>query len=266
MTLFKGNMKRLFLQRNGLILLAYILVISAIQFYTYNRPNYYTEPSVFPRLLCFDSTGYGTEVYAMTLPIMVAFFGAGLYREDVNRAMILNQEVRFGRKAYYYQQYFTAFIGGGLAGISPFIVSSTIFFMVYPMTLPDPIVTQLNTISPGILYSLYSLHPFVLWLLFGLGIFLISGILTCLSLTASYFIAYKYFEYFFSFVVIYLTPFVFGIIGIIHLGLIPMMLLSHLSSLNEIEWIQTITFWLVLELISGILFLWKLSNRNSGVD
>lgn len=37
MTLFKGNMKRLFLQRNGLILLAYILVISAIQFYTYNR-------------------------------------------------------------------------------------------------------------------------------------------------------------------------------------------------------------------------------------
>ena len=265
-TLFKENMKRMFLQRNGLILLAYILVISAIQFYTYNRPNYLFEPSAFVRLLCFDFTGYGTEVYAITLPIMVAFFGAGLYREDVRRSIILNQTVRFGRKSYYYQQFLTAFIGGGIAGVSPYLVSSLLFFMLHPMTLPDPIVTQLLSLSPGWMYTLYSLHPFTLWLLLSLWIFLISGILTCLGLVISYFISYKYFEYFFAFAVMFLTPLVFGVFGIDYLDIIAMMLLSNLSRLDGPLWMQTLAYWIVIVLVIGILFHWKVSDRNIGVD
>ncbi|MFN0603500.1 hypothetical protein [Facklamia hominis] len=253
---FRKDLKRLFIQKNGLILLLYSIGITLLHFLTFNRTNYMYEPSVFARMMGVDYTSYGTEIYFLTLPLIVSFYGAGLYREDLKWNLILKQEVRWGRKNYYKQQWITAFISGGLAGTFTYFFHAIFLFLIYPMCLPDVLQDQIS-MNSGLIYYLYTNHPLLILILLMSIIFVLSGIFSCMGLAASYWISARYFEFLFPFLSSYLLVNVFAVLGVWWIDYKYLLYIFDLTLSSSAELTQLLLFWLAIFLLSFLSFYLK---------
>ncbi len=260
-----NQLKRLFKHQNFLILLIYSLGLTFLQYQTFNRYQYPSDSSVFIRLIGFDYTGYGTVIFIFTFPIIVTLFGAALYQEDVNRKIILNQQVRSGRKRYYVSQYLSCFIGGAIAGVLPYLIHSLTFFMIYPMVVPDPLTSQIYY-EYGAIYQLYFNDPWLLWVGYLVIVFLLSGVLACLGLAISYFLSVRYLEYLMPFVILFILTLFFQLFSFFELSPFFYLDLSNASSITQEGWMMVVLAFLTLLAASLVLLVVKIRSQATQVD
>lgn len=121
-------------------------------------------------------------IYFLILPILATVAFADTFYKDRNSGYIKNIFTRTNRINYLVAKYFATFIGGGIVVTLPLIYNFLLTSCFFPMIRPEAADGTFSVTSTSMLSSLFFSHPNLFLLVYGVIIFVFSGLYAAISL------------------------------------------------------------------------------------
>lgn len=170
-------------------------LLSLLQFFMIVYPNHGAIlQKVYPvSLFAVWMGGEGYSVYGalyyMAAPLLIALPYNGSLKEDMKQGYLKNILVREQKFKYFLSKYIVCLCSALLA-VLPLVLNFTLAGMICPGLIPQPNPSLFPVFSYGLWADLFYVHPYVYVLLYLLLDFFFWGLMSTLSLLASFFTEY----------------------------------------------------------------------------
>lgn len=157
--------------------------------------------SVFNKWIGGTFSSFWGSLFFTISPILAALpFSDSLFT-DKKDGYVKNLFTRTNKGKYFVSKYIAVFLSGACAVTIPLIFNFYLSSLVLPCVIPDPSTGTFMIMGFHTWANLYFGSPFLYVFIYLTLIFFVSGILTTVALSLSFFVKHKY--------IVVLTPFLF---------------------------------------------------------
>lgn len=149
------------------------------------------------------------SVFYFSIPFLAVIPYGTSYYMDKESGYEKNIYIRSSKKHYLLAKYFSVFLCGGVAIVTPMILDFLLVSSFLPSVLPDPSYLYANVFADDKLASLFYRVPFVYMGCYLLLIFFISGLLATTALAITDISSKIYLPLFFPFFIYIISSLIF---------------------------------------------------------
>jgi hypothetical protein len=127
------------------------------------------------------------NIFYLIIPLLAVLPFGNSFFSDINNGVTKSIYIRTKKSHYLIAKYIAVFISGGCACVVPMVLSFTVSSALLPTMLPESSYAYTNIFASYKWADIFFTRPFLYILLYMGVVFILAGLIACISLAVSYF-------------------------------------------------------------------------------